>query len=110
MTVPSTVLLKETRPLLGPWFLVTLAGVTPVLLPFSSYFGVFMINLIYQAGFWIGLPLLATLSLGNEFQYGTVSMLLSQPVDRMKIWNTKWFVAVTPVISSAIAYSLEQGA
>ena len=108
MRLQSSVLLKETRPMLGPWFLISLAGATPALLPFSSIIGDRFIAVIYGAGFWIGLPLLATISLGNEFQFRTIPLLLSQPVNRMKIWNTKWLVAVTTVFSSALVYSFQR--
>ena len=87
MSVRSTVLLKETRPLLGPWFLVTLAGVTPVLLPFSSYFSVSMISLVYQAGFWIGLPLLARFlrqSMGVLLTLRAFYHLLSTRLDELR--------------------------
>jgi hypothetical protein len=55
-------------------------------------------------GFCIGVPLLATLSFGNEFQFGTFSSLLSQPIERSRIWREKSVVIVGVVLSTAIAY------
>jgi hypothetical protein len=103
-----TIVLKETRPLFAAWCAITLAGAIPALIPFSSGFGTPIISLIFPAGFWIGLPLLATLSFGHEFQHRTISLLLSQPIDRMKIWNTKWILACFAVLSSSVFYAVEQ--
>jgi hypothetical protein len=55
--------------------------------------------------FCIGFPLLATLSFGNEFQFGTFSSLLSQPIERSTIWREKLAVIVVAVPSAAIAYA-----
>jgi ABC-type transport system involved in multi-copper enzyme maturation permease subunit len=52
-------------------------------------------------GFFLGVPLLASFSFGNEFRHRTLSLLLSQPVDRMKIWGEKlsaMLIALLPVI------------
>jgi hypothetical protein len=95
MTLRSTVLFKETRPIIAAWCLVTIAATTPSFL-------------LYKAGFWIGLPLLATLAFGYEFQQRTLLLLLSQPMERMRIWNTKWIVASVAVISSAALYGIQQ--
>src|SRR5262249_54109014 len=49
------------------------------------------------------------LSFGNEFQQRTISLLLSQPVDRMRIWTAKWAVLISAVLSSVIVYSVGDG-
>ena len=52
---------KEARPLFWPWCAVVLAAATPLVPRLHS------LVLISNAGFLIGIPLLATLSFGNEF-------------------------------------------
>jgi len=79
MNAKTTRILKEARPLLWPWCAVAIAGVLPLFQPLHS------IADISSIGFFLGIPLLATLSLGNEFQHRTLSILLTQPVDRMEI-------------------------
>ena len=83
----ATRILKEARPLLWPWCAVALAGALPLVYPLD------WIALIYLVGFF-AIPLLATLSLGSEFQDGTFSLLLSQPVGRMGIWGEKLSVTL----------------
>jgi hypothetical protein len=58
------------------------------------------------AGFYIGIPLLAALPFGEEFQLRTLSFLVSQPIDRMKIWTEKWIVLTVAVFSAALVYWL----
>src|SRR5215475_8498183 len=108
MRSKSTMLLKEARSLFWPWFAVTLAGAVSGLPPTTSWSwpGEGWLGLAYSAGFWIGMPLLAARSLGSEFQHRTLPLLLAQPVDRMKIWNTKWSVLSVSVLSSAAVYGL----
>jgi hypothetical protein len=92
-------ILKEARPLFWPWCAVAVAGALPLVHPFD------WTPLIYLIGFF-AIPLLATLSLGNEFQHGTFSLLLSQPVGRMQIWGEKMSVTVVAVLSAVLVFSL----
>jgi len=100
MDAKTTRILKEARPLFWPWCAVAAAGVLPLAHPPQS------IGLISPIGFFLGIPLLATLSLGNEFQHRTLSLLLSQPVDRMEIWGEKLSVIVVAVVSAVLVFSL----
>ncbi len=100
MDAKTTRILKEARPLFWPWCAVAAAGVLPLAHPPQS------IGLISSIGFLLGIPLLATLSLGNEFQHRTLSLLLSQPVDRMEIWGEKLCVTVVAVVSAVLVFSL----
>ena len=59
--------------------------------------------------FLLGIPLLATLPFGNEFQNRTFSLLLSQPVSRMEIWREKLSVTVIAVLSAVLVFSLASG-
>jgi ABC-type transport system involved in multi-copper enzyme maturation permease subunit len=111
MKAKTTRMLKETRTLFWPWCAVMLAG---ALRPFEpaqtvqgggALWGVHtLIEPISFLGFFLGIPLLATLSLGNEFQYRTLPLLLSQPVGRMEIWGEKMSVTVVAVVSAALVY------
>ncbi len=50
--------------------------------------------------FFLGIPLLATLSPGNDFQHRDASLLLSQPIDRMEIWGEKMSVSMVATLST----------
>jgi len=99
MNAKTTRILKEARPLFWPWCVVAMAGALPLVHPFwAPYIGVI--------GFFVGIPLLATLSLGNEFQHRTLSLLLSQPVGRMEIWGEKLSVTIVAIVSAVLVFSL----
>jgi hypothetical protein len=100
MNAKTTRILKEARPLFWPWCAVAAAGLLPLAHPPQ------LIEWISLIGFFLGLPLLATLSLGNEFQHRTLSLLLSQPLDRMEIWGEKLSVTVVAVLSAVLVFSL----
>src|SRR5687767_14611719 len=92
---------KEARALFWPWCAVVVAGVLQPILA-RTYFGQPGIStllnlLVTNVGFFVGVPLLATLSLSNEFEHKTLSGLLSQPVSRMEIWREKAGVAAMAV-------------
>src|SRR5256885_11348618 len=87
---------KEVRALARPWCAVVIAGALPIFLPHSS--AAAKLNLL---SFFFGIPLLATLSLGNEFYHRTFSLWLSQPVSRMQLWGEKMTVMLAAVLSAA---------
>src|SRR5579864_101435 len=108
MTAKTTRILKEARSLFWPWCAVIVAGLVPLLQEsrFARMAGrsalgtLHWIEPISFLGFVLGIPLLATLSVGNEFQYGTLPLLLSQPISRMEIWKEKLIVMVVAVLSA----------
>ncbi len=109
MNAKTTRILKEARALLWPWCAVTIAGVLPLVHHQSgSHGGWTGWPLVHEGipvlGFFAGIPLLATLSLGNEFQHRTVSLLLTQPVSRTKIWGEKLSVTIVAVLSAALVF------
>src|ERR1700687_1075002 len=112
MTAKTTRILKEARSLLWPWCAVIIAGGLPLLEQSQSVpmegaplWGVHhLIEPISFLGFFLGIPLLATLSLGNEFQHRTLPLLLSQPVGRMEIWGEKMSVTIVAVVSAALVF------
>src|SRR2546428_3393017 len=89
---------KEARPLIWVWGALVLFGIIAL-----APVGPFALTLLRlrPIAFWIGITLLATLSLGHEFQHGTVSLLLAQPIDRMKVWREKWIVLLPAVATVA---------
>jgi ABC-type transport system involved in multi-copper enzyme maturation permease subunit len=100
MNAKTTRIVKEARPLFWPWCAVTLAGALPLVS--GSHAG--WTEGIGAGGFFGGILLLATLSFGNEFQHRTLSLLLSQPVDRMEIWREKLSVTIVVVLSAALVF------
>ncbi|MDR3675687.1 MAG: hypothetical protein P4N24_09370 [Acidobacteriota bacterium] len=88
-------IVKEGRALFWPWCAVTLAGALPLLHPPDA------IAWITPFAFFLGIPLLAALSYGNEFQHQTFSLLLSQPVSRREIWWEK-LVAMLLLVALAL--------
>jgi len=99
MTAKTTRILKEAHPLLWPWCAVALAGMVPLVYPLD------WAPLLYLIGFLV-VPMMATLSLGDEFQHRTLSLLLSQPVGRMEIWGEKLSVTIVAIVSAVLVFSL----
>jgi hypothetical protein len=91
---------KEAHPLIWPWCAVAAAALLPLAHPPQ------LIELIWPIGFLLGIPLLATLPLGNEFEHRTLSLLLSQPIGRTKISGEKLSVTVLAVLSAVLFFSL----
>ncbi len=100
----TTRLAKEARALMWPWVALTLFGAMLAAVPRAGRsFGFYPESLLLWrwAALWLGLPLLATLSIGHEFQHGTTPLLFAQPVDRIRIWREKWFVLVPAITVAA---------
>jgi len=86
---------KEARALFWPWCGTMIAGVLVVFFPHSRSAADLAV-----LGFFFGIPLLATLSLGNEFYHRTFSLWLSQPAGRMRLWGEKMSVMCAAVLSA----------
>ncbi len=56
--------------------------------------------------FFVGVPFLAAYSFGYEFQNKTISLLLSQPVDRMAFWWQKSRLSGIAVLIASVPYLL----
>ncbi|HYL86457.1 MAG TPA: hypothetical protein VE263_19695 [Candidatus Angelobacter sp.] len=87
---------KEVRALFWPWCAVVIAGALPVILP-HDYAEPFSF-----LSFFLGVPLLATLSLGNEFHHRTFSLWLTQPFSRIRLWGEKMSVMCPAVLSAGL--------
>jgi len=107
MSVSVVRLEKEVRPLMGVWAALILIGFVLIAIPKGVLgFSWDALLLGRLAGFWIGLPLVATLSMGHEFHYGTAPLLLAQPMDRRQIWREKWIALLPMVAFVAFLYLL----
>jgi ABC-type transport system involved in multi-copper enzyme maturation permease subunit len=112
MNARATRILKEERSLFWPWCAVTVVGVLPLVRHQAVSSLIFpeippwMVEDISFVGFFFGIPLLAALSFGNEFQHRTISLLLSQPVRRMEIWGEKVSVMIAAVASAALVFGI----
>jgi hypothetical protein len=106
---------KEVRAMFWPWCVVVLARIIshpgvvgPPAMMTSGLTRAFL-DILGGGTFWIGMPLLAVVPLGMEFQYRTELLLFSQPVSRNGIWREKWVVMVGAIVSSAAVYSIGPG-
>src|SRR6185436_17017420 len=88
-----------------PWIVVSILGATGLFIGERSI-GPISLKPITLLVALVGIPLLATLPFSTEFQHHTLSVLLSQPEDRAKIWEEKAFVAIAFAFSSAVFYYL----
>jgi polyhydroxybutyrate depolymerase len=98
MSPSATRMMKEARGLLRPWCGVVILSALPLFHVGRT------LSETSVALCSLGIPMLATLSLGYEFQHRTFSLLLSQPVSRIKIWGEKMSVAVVAVLSVALVF------
>lgn len=105
MNTASNRLMKEARALFVPWVAILLACALPLLWRLDFLNRVSLLYLIARLGLYVGVPLLATLSFGFEFQHKTLALLLSQPVERKTIWREKLTVSALAVMAvSLVAY------
>src|SRR5262245_54104244 len=114
MTGQNIRMMKEARALFWPWCAVTLVAVLH-LMHLNFHLGASDLSDISIIGFFIGPPLLAALSFGNEFQHHTMPLLLAEPISRVQIWREKLVVMLIAVMSASLVYYaawhsfLEQG-
>ena len=109
---PTTIrLVKEARTLFPLWCFVIIAGLMRLVQRqwpggLSGMIGDSnVIEAVTFVGFFWGIPMLAILSLGSEFQYGTFAGLLSQPIGRMRVWGEKMSVTLVAVVSAALVFA-----
>lgn len=87
---------KEVRALFWPWCAVVIAGASPMILPHDYAEPMSFLS------FFLGIPLLATLSIGNEFQHRTLSLWLTQPLSRVQLWGEKMMLMCCAALSAAL--------
>ena len=107
MSAQNIRIMKEARALFWPWVAIMLVAVSGAFATLRFNYGTPMLLAAGGiAGFYLGAPLLAALSFGNEFQYRTVSVLLAQPVARLQLWREKLAVMLVAVSTVSLAYFL----
>ena len=87
---------KEARALFWPWCAVVVAGAAPLIVAHSYSEPLSFVS------FFLGVPLLATLALGNEFHHRTISLWLTQPLSRTQLWREKVVVMAPAVLSAGV--------
>lgn len=98
MSSSTTRIRKEARTLFMPWCGVIILCALP-LFHLSHALTETSVAFCY-----LGIPMLATLSLGYEFQHRTLSLLLSQPISRTRLWGEKMCIAIIAVLSAALIF------
>lgn len=103
MTASNTRLMKEARAMFWPWCAVVMVALVS---PLATQLNSFVLGEADIIGFYLGIPLLAVIAFGNEFQHRTASLLLAQPVDRAQIWREKLTVTLAAAVSASLVYYL----
>lgn len=102
-------LVKEVRELVWPWLAVTLgAFLSFIQIPPGKWHWSpgDAVQWVLPLGTFLGVPLLATLPLGMEFQHRTFALLLAQPIERSELWRSKIFVTTAAVLPPAFIYGI----
>ncbi len=107
---------QEARPLAWPWILTLAAGILAIAFPVerNSVADIAgeaslwrqLAELILPVGTFFAIPLIATLTIGNEFQHRTLALRLSQPLPREIFWQQKVLTAIAAVVPLAILYGI----
>src|SRR5437868_15512919 len=103
MTAQSIRMMKEARLVAWPFMAITLAA----LFAFTSRISDMTSVPIEVRGFielcvFVGIPLLATVIFGAEFQYNTISLALALPLNRSDFWQSKFTALVFTVLPAAV--------
>jgi hypothetical protein len=98
---------KEIRSLLPMWIAALLLSTLPALvwIAFRQDMGASLEAVLF-APFGLGILMLALSSFGQEFSAGTFSILLAQPVPRIRIWRIKVVLLVVSLFAVAAAFLL----
>lgn len=99
-------LVREARQLQWAWLAVTSAAAVSLmnLRAFHSDF-ISLLGVVVPLGAFVGIPLLAALAFGSEFQHRTLTLLYAQPISRADIWRDKLLVTIAAVsVPAALFY------
>lgn len=92
---------KELQPLLLPWCFTVALGTLFALKPLMDGQRFFPEGLV-PYGFLAGLALVCSMCFGEEFQHRTVSLLLSQPLPRSRVWRQKTILMGSLVLMAVV--------
>src|SRR5208337_4533556 len=97
----SPLVKKEIRLLLPSWIVaVLLALVQAIARPYDFY----VASLLF-----FGLTIMALTTIGREASLNTFSLLLAQPAERMRIWQTKLSVLAVAFLTVFVVWLLAFG-
>ncbi len=96
MTATTVRLKKEARALFWPWCALLIAGALPVILA-NSY-----TKKLCGVSFFVGVPMLAALAFGSEYQQRTFSLWVTQPLSRAQLWGEKMGVMWCAALSAGL--------
>src|SRR5438270_11947074 len=109
MTSQSVRMMKDFRILAWPWMAVTSAAALAHILQVSQVkYGPFDAEGMTAVGYFIGIPLLAGLVIGAEFQYRTLGLTLAQPISRAEIWRSKIIATFAAVLPTALLFGFSR--
>jgi len=106
---------KDARQLFWPWSALMAASLLSFWTRLLEHSGgpQQLLAATLPLGAFFGLPLLASLALGTEFQHHTFALTLAQPVDRRALWRQKalvsWAAVVLPLLLFFLAAYASQG-
>jgi ABC-type transport system involved in multi-copper enzyme maturation permease subunit len=95
---------KELHPLILPWCIAVIAGGLIGLRPLLEGSGVGdLLTGLAINGFFAALALLATITFGSELHERTLTLLLSHPTSRSRLWSQKMTVLSLGILTAALA-------
>src|SRR5438105_1634503 len=98
-------MMKELRILAWPWTAVTSAALLALVLQaLKLKWGPLDADDLTALGFFVGIPVLASLSIGAEFQYRTLGLSLAQPVEREEIWRSKLLATLAAIFPLGLLF------
>lgn len=101
----NALILKEVRSILPAWIVALVLATLPVWTLWPGPGGALFENLgwLVFAPFGLGVLLLSLAPFGQELNWGTLSVLLSQPVSRHRLWLVKVVVLAVTLTCAFIA-------
>jgi hypothetical protein len=95
---------KELHPLILPWCIAVIAGGLIGLRPLIEGSGLEgLLVLLAVQGFVGGLALLAAVAFGSELHERTLTLLLSHPTSRSRLWSQKMILLSLGILTAALA-------
>ena len=83
-------IVKDIRLVLPAWLLTAALMISTALLPHASEWAVTVVV--------FGCLIIPASIFGGEYGYGTISQLLTQPIDRRRIWSAKMLVLAVSLV------------
>src|SRR5438128_5927016 len=109
MTSQSIRMMKEARLLAWPFTGITLAALFSLMVHASGMTSVApAVWHFIESGIFAGIPLLAAIALGAEFQYNTLGLALAQPLERSEYWQSKFNAIVLEVLPAAVLFVISR--